>query len=203
MQCTNEDGIKCQVQQKARKETRSLKTNLHGNLKYTWIKILYSQGRRRGWKDGRVHCVVNQYFATKFWGGPMLESQKLVGSGPVQPVRWLRLCIQLLKTISKKEENSKQIKTNQSQLCKKWLKSCPEISFFKSDDVDALIIVAGRDFQIGTTRDEKKYLRRLVRVRGMVSLNGWPRVLVLPECWKKLSYCSAIMKPTCELNHFG
>ena len=50
------------------------------------------QGRRRGWKDGRVHCVVNQYFATKFWGDPMLESQKLVGSGPVQPVRWLRLC---------------------------------------------------------------------------------------------------------------
>ena len=55
-----------------------------------------NQGRRRGWKDGRVHCVVNQYFATKFWGGPMLESQKLVGSWPVQPMRWLRLCIQCI-----------------------------------------------------------------------------------------------------------
>ena len=87
----------------------------------------------------------------------------------------------LRKQSQKKEENRKQIKTNQSQLCKKRLKSCPEISFFKSDDVDALTILAGREFQNGITRDEKKYLRRLVRVRGTVSLNGWPRVLVLPE----------------------
>ena len=47
--------------------------------------------------------------------------------------------------------------------------------------MDALTILAGREFQIGITRDEKKYLRRLVRVRGTVSLNGWPSVLVLPE----------------------
>ena len=33
-------------------------------------KAGWAQGRRRGWKDGRVHCVVNQYFATKFWGVP-------------------------------------------------------------------------------------------------------------------------------------
>ena len=26
----------------------------------------------------------------------MLESQKLVGSGPVQPVRWLRLCFRVI-----------------------------------------------------------------------------------------------------------
>ena len=49
------------------------------------------QGRRLGWKYGRVQIVVNQHFATKFWPGPMLNSQKLVVSGPVQPVRWLRL----------------------------------------------------------------------------------------------------------------
>ena len=52
-------------------------------------------------------------------------------------------------------------------------------SFLKSDDVDAFKILAGREFQIGITRDKKKYLRRLVRMRGTVSLNGWPRVLVL------------------------
>ena len=27
----------------------------------------------------------------KSWGGPMFQSQKLGGSGPPQPVRWLRL----------------------------------------------------------------------------------------------------------------
>ena len=47
--------------------------------------------------------------------------------------------------------------------------------------MDALTILAGREFKIGITRDEKKYLWRLVRVRRMVSLSGWPRVLVLPE----------------------
>ena len=40
----------------------------------------------------RVLVVVNQYFATIFGAGPMLESQKMVGPGPMQPVRWLRLC---------------------------------------------------------------------------------------------------------------
>ena len=32
------------------------------------------QGRRRGWKNGRVQVVVNYYFATKYWAGSMLES---------------------------------------------------------------------------------------------------------------------------------
>ena len=40
--------------------------------------VTHVQGCRRGLKDGRVHVVVNQYFATKFLAGPMLESQKLV-----------------------------------------------------------------------------------------------------------------------------
>ena len=78
---------------------------------------------------------------------------------------------------------------------KKAWSSCPEISFLKSDDVDAFTILAGREFQIGITRDEKKYLRRLVRVRGMVSLNGWPRVSSVTWKLKKviLNYCNAIM----------
>ena len=41
--------------------------------------------------SGRIRVVVNEYFATQFWVGPMLDSQKLVGSGPVQPVQWQRL----------------------------------------------------------------------------------------------------------------
>ena len=39
-------------------------------------------------------CFFTTLFATQFWAGaagPMLDSQKLVGSGPVQRVRWLRL----------------------------------------------------------------------------------------------------------------
>ena len=42
------------------------------------------QGRRHGWKDGRVQVVVKLYFASQFWAGPLLDFQKLVGSGPVR-----------------------------------------------------------------------------------------------------------------------
>ena len=58
----------------------------------------------------------------------------------------------------------------------KGLNHAQKLVFFKIDDVDAFIILAGREFQIGITRDGKKYLQRLMRVRGTVSLNGWPRV---------------------------
>ena len=33
------------------------------------------------------------YLLTQFWAGPIIDSQKLVGSGPVQPVRWLYITI--------------------------------------------------------------------------------------------------------------
>ena len=49
------------------------------------------EGRGAAVVEKMVGSMLNQYFATKFWAGPMLESQKLVGSGPVQPVRWLHL----------------------------------------------------------------------------------------------------------------
>ena len=57
----------------------------------TWLRLCSQlsrrrlQGRRQGWKDGRVQVVVNQYFATKFWAGPMLQSQKLGGPDPCNP----------------------------------------------------------------------------------------------------------------------
>ena len=41
---------------------------------------------------GSMQVVLNCYFATQVWAVQMLDSQKLVGSGPVQPVWWLRLC---------------------------------------------------------------------------------------------------------------
>ena len=72
-------------------------------LRYLMLKMLiyhsfvhwFMQGRRRGWKDGRVHYVVNQYFATKFWGSHV----KIPKVGRVRTratraaVRWLRLWI--------------------------------------------------------------------------------------------------------------
>ena len=90
--------------------------------------------------------------------------------------------MQLIKNnFKKKKKTGNKLKRINHSNAKRGLKSCSEASFLKSDDVDAFTILAGREFQIGIIRDEKKYLRRLVRVRGTVSLNGWSLVLVLSE----------------------
>ena len=42
-------------------------------------------GRFRGGVVDEVVCFATCYFPTKFWGGPMSNSQKLGGSGPPNP----------------------------------------------------------------------------------------------------------------------
>ena len=54
----------------------------------------------------------------------------------------------------------------------------------------------GSAFQIGTTRFEKKNLWVLFLARGTVSLNGWPRRLVLGLRVKKLSKLRQVLRLT-------
>ena len=53
--------------------------------------------------------------------------------------------------------------------------------------LDAETILSGREFHIGTMRDEKKYFRVSFFATGTMSLKGWPRVGALEKVKKSVN----------------
>ena len=56
-------------------------------------KLLYRAGVLPEWKRWWGPSCGELIQLTQLWADPMFGSQKLVGSGPVQPMRWLRLVL--------------------------------------------------------------------------------------------------------------